>query len=77
MLDGLTALGLVASIVQLVDFTSKLVSKSREIGQHGNTATNTDLNIIADDLEIASQKLKESLVLDKNSGTVVGSQDEV
>lgn len=50
MLDPLTALSLASSIVQLVDFSAKVVSESRQIYQAGSAIQNDELEIISNDL---------------------------
>ena len=50
MLDPLTALSLAGNVVQLVDFSAKVVSESRQIYQVGSVIQNDELEIISNDL---------------------------
>ena len=60
MLDPLSALSLTSSIVNLVDFSCKVVSESREIYQSGSIITNDELEQIANDLSGLLQMVKSS-----------------
>ncbi len=53
MLDPLTALSIASSIVQFVDYGSKLLSKSYELYESadGTTIGNAELEVIAKDLQ--------------------------
>ena len=59
--DPFSALALANSIVQFVDFSSKLLSESKEIYRsvNGTTAKNCDLEIIVQDLAAASLPLAD------------------
>jgi hypothetical protein len=59
MLDPLTALSLAGNIIQLVDFSSKLVNKGREIYRAVDVALpeNLELEIVAKDLTTLVQRL--------------------
>jgi hypothetical protein len=57
-MDPLTAFGLAANILQLVDYASKLFVLGREIYQVGESARNLNLGLIVDDLNSSSLKLK-------------------
>ncbi|OCL11281.1 hypothetical protein AOQ84DRAFT_272155, partial [Glonium stellatum] len=58
MLDPLTSIGLASSIVQFVDFTSKLVSKAREIHQSGSTVEHDELEHVTRDLGDVSDRIQ-------------------
>lgn len=61
MLDPITALGLTASVVQLVESGFTFVSKCKELYRSGSTLDNTDLTIITHDLQNVNIGLVESL----------------
>lgn len=56
-MDPLTAFGLAANILQLVDFGSRLLSTGREISQTGSTLENAEIEQVV----LAFQKLNEDL----------------
>jgi hypothetical protein len=62
-MDPITALGVAGSIVQLVDFGIKVVSKGNKIYHSGDglTAENHDLEIVANDLVLIQTRLRQSL----------------
>ena len=59
MVDPLAALGLAASIVQIVDFSHKLLSESRAlyVSSIGASADNVVIETIATDLDLLNSKL--------------------
>ena len=63
MLDPLTALSVAGTIVQFVDFSSKLLAKSREIYESASGASidNNQLEAIAKDLEGLNARLRKPL----------------
>jgi hypothetical protein len=65
MLDPLTALSLAGTIVQFVDFSSKIVSKTRELSKsaHGATEEAFNVEIVTRDLLRLSQSLRNWLRL--------------
>jgi len=52
MLDPLTAIGLASAIVQFVDFSSRLVSETKELyhSTEGNSTKNEELQAVTEDL---------------------------
>jgi predicted kinase len=60
MLDPLSAISLASSIVQFVDFTSKVVSGARELrnSEKGSTAANQELDDLASDIKTYVQKIQ-------------------
>lgn len=60
MLDPLTALSLASSVVQLVDFSIKLLAESKEIYQKGSTLEHKDLGLLIEDLGLLSNQLERS-----------------
>jgi hypothetical protein len=63
MLDPLTALGVASHIVQFVDFTVKLISKSHEIynSTDGALIANKDLEAIAAHLNRLTERLRTDI----------------
>ncbi|KAN0120282.1 hypothetical protein V8E51_002490 [Hyaloscypha variabilis] len=63
MLDPFTALGVAGNIVQFVDFTVKLISKSREIYEsaEGASVEHLDLEAIANNLSRLTERLQKDL----------------
>jgi hypothetical protein len=63
MLDPFTALGVAGNIVQFVDFTAKLISKSREIYEsaEGASVEHLDLEAIANNLSQLTERLQKDV----------------
>jgi len=61
MLDPITAIGLVASVVQLVESGHKFIAKCKELYKSGSSADILDLATITSDLENVNLGLVESL----------------
>ena len=63
MLDPLTAVSLAGTIVQFVDFSSKVVSKTRELSKSASGATEEAYNVelVTRDLLRLSQDLRDGL----------------
>lgn len=59
MLDPLTAIGVASSIVQLVDFSSKVVARSAEIRRAGSSIQVAQLRAITSDLQGLTESLLE------------------
>jgi hypothetical protein len=59
MLDPLTAIGVASSIVQLVDFSSKVVARSGEIRRAGASIEVSQLKRITSDLKDLTESLRE------------------
>jgi len=70
MLDPLTALSVAGTIVQFVDFSSKLLAKSREIYESASGASidNNQLEAIAKDLEGLNARLRKPLPSQQSLG---------
>ena len=63
MLDPLTALGLAGNIVQFVDFSSKIVSKARDIhnSANGSLPENIDTETVAQSLRVLYSNIAPQL----------------
>jgi hypothetical protein len=63
MLDPLTAISLAGNVVQFVDFSSKVISKTRELikSSHGTTQEAYNAEIVIRDLLRLSEQLKDGL----------------
>ena len=59
-METLAIVGLVANIVQFVDFSGKLISKSAELYQSGEgaLAENVDIETVTNDLVLLNSKIK-------------------
>ncbi|KAL5314388.1 hypothetical protein ACEPPN_018814 [Leptodophora sp. 'Broadleaf-Isolate-01'] len=57
--DPLTALSLASNIIQLVDFTSRVVAKCRHIYADGALPEHYELHIVTEDVKRTSTKLKQ------------------
>lgn len=60
-LEGLAALGLAANIIQVIDFSTKLLSSARQINASGSTVRNSDLELIAIDLKNTNEELRSCI----------------
>lgn len=62
-MDPVSAIGLVAAVLQFADFGAQIVSKAREISQSSTsrTALETELLVSVDDLDRLSQGAKQVL----------------
>jgi hypothetical protein len=62
-MDPITIVGLVGTVVQFVDFSSKIVSKSTELYRSGTDALaeNADIEITTKDLLKLNTRLKQSI----------------
>ena len=74
MLDPYTAFGLVANVVQLVDFGLKIISNAREISSTGLPAEYKTLEIIANNVTVLTKTLSTT----QSGGLISGclSEDE-
>ncbi|KAH7067247.1 hypothetical protein BKA63DRAFT_114623 [Paraphoma chrysanthemicola] len=72
MLDPLLALGLVANVVQFIDFTVKLIGKASDIHQSasGSLVEHDDLSKVTEDVTILSTKLQHSLIVTGTNGSL-------
>jgi hypothetical protein len=61
MLDPLTALSLAASIVQVVDFSSRLFRDSVQIYEDGSTSEHEDIKSITTDLNALAGRIQDDL----------------
>jgi hypothetical protein len=59
MIDPLTAIGVASSIVQLVDFSTKVVARSAEIRRAGSSVEVAHLRAITSDLQGLTENLRE------------------
>ena len=75
-MDPLTALGVASNVIQIVDFSTRLVSKSQKIYKSGDgtLAENVDTETVAKDLRLLNSKLEVSFNASKSSGVI--NQDD-
>lgn len=57
-MEAVAGLSLAANILQVIDFSAKVLSTGREIQQAGSTIQNSELETIATDLAGLSRELK-------------------
>jgi hypothetical protein len=60
-MDPLTALSLVANVVEYIDFAGKVFSIGKEIHQAGASSRIVDLEVVVNDLSGLNRKLKNDL----------------
>lgn len=75
MLDPLTALSVAGTIIQFVDFSSKLLAKSHEIYASGASVDNFQLEEIARDLEGLNARLQKPLIAQESLGAPRSDSD--
>ena len=75
MLDPLTAISLAGNVVQFVDFSGKIISKTRELikSPHGLTQDAYDAENVIRDLSSLAEKLKDGV---RATGAVSQTDDE-
>jgi molecular chaperone GrpE (heat shock protein) len=63
MLDPLTAISLAGNVVQFVDFSSKIISNTRELARssHGTTQEAYNAEVVIRDLLKLSEQLKDGI----------------
>lgn len=57
-MEALAAFGLAATIMQVVDFTTKILAAGKQILELGSTEQNAERELIASDLKLLNDKLK-------------------
>ena len=58
MVDPLTTLGIASNIIQLIDFTSKILKKTSQLHFDGETIDNARLEALTSDLASLSKNLQ-------------------
>ena len=59
-MEALAAFGLAASVLQVVDFSAKVLSSANEIAKNGSTTRNTELSRTAEHLQSLNDSLLQS-----------------
>jgi hypothetical protein len=77
MLDPLTALGIASNVIQLVDFTSKVLSKTKDIRSRGKTVDNARLEALTVNLVSLSENLLASPLLIETSAKKPSDDEKV
>ncbi|CAI6339389.1 unnamed protein product [Periconia digitata] len=57
-MEPLSAFGLAAGILQIIDFSTRLLSTGQQLYQDGSTVQNSEFTLIADDLSSMNDKIK-------------------
>jgi hypothetical protein len=57
-MEAVAAFGLAASILQVVDFASKILTTGHQIYQAGATVHNAELELVVNDFAILSKRLR-------------------
>ncbi|KAF2727131.1 hypothetical protein EJ04DRAFT_517457 [Polyplosphaeria fusca] len=57
-MDPLTSFGLAAGILQVVDFSTRLLSTASQLYTDGSTVRNSVFTLVADDLSSLNDKIK-------------------
>jgi hypothetical protein len=66
-MEALAAFGLAASILQVVDFSTKVLDAGNQIFHGGSTQRNSELELVAADLKLINTQLKAFARPDPNS----------
>ncbi len=74
-MDPLTALSLASNVIQVVDFSIRLVSKGFKIYKDGSLAENIDAEVISQSLKSLNGKLQRS-VQDSKCGGPLTEEDQ-
>lgn len=61
-METLAAVGLAGNIVQFVDFSGKLISKSKQLYHHGTLDENVDIETATKHLVVLNKKFKEDAI---------------
>lgn len=77
-MDPFTALGLASNVIQIVDFSCKLVSKGQEIYKSvdGTSVENVDTEAVANDLDLLNTNLQRSLDASNNNNESLSKDDQ-
>jgi hypothetical protein len=57
-MDPTSAFGLAVGILQVVDFSARLLSAGHQLYEHGSTISNSEFMVVADDLSLLNDKIK-------------------
>jgi hypothetical protein len=57
-MDPISAFSLAAGIMQVVDFSTRLLSTANQLYHDGSTIRNSDFTLVADDLSSLNDKVK-------------------
>ena len=77
MLDPLSAFSLASSIVQIIDFSIKLIEHGHELYDKGALAKNSELEQATEDLTLLSEALASSPKLGLDGKQIPYNSDEV
>jgi hypothetical protein len=60
-MEALAAFGVAANVLQIVDFSVKLLSTGHQVLQTGSTVNNSELEVVAKDLRALSENIKRTV----------------
>ena len=76
-MDPLTAFSLVAGIIQVVQFSSSVISTAQQICQGGSTKQNVQIELITKDFRSWNDRIKTWNSLDIHNSTPLSEKDQV
>ena len=76
MIDPVTALGLVSSIAQIVDFGTKIVTESREVYRNGSTIKIKESFDITNGLRVCCEDINNGLLLPDEKHLELTTEDQ-
>lgn len=76
-MEALVALGLASNVVQFIDFSTKLISKSRELGNDAASADHKDHAAIATHLKVLADKVSASAQSIAQASSTVPPEEKV
>ncbi|KAL9069505.1 MAG: hypothetical protein Q9157_006129 [Trypethelium eluteriae] len=79
MIDPITALGLVSNVLQVADYSVRLLSKANEIGRSvdGSIKENRDIEKCAKELILRNQQLSQSLTRNDSDSSDLDNDDVI
>jgi len=76
-MEAIAGISLAANVIQFIDFSSRLVSKGKEIHENGSLSEQDDLENVTRSLAHFSHKLRESLQSRCTAGADITEDDKV
>jgi hypothetical protein len=76
-MEGLAALGLAASICQLIDFSSRLVRDGKQIFKSGTSIEVRHMSLITEDLKKLLSSMSRQLDISTGAGAALTPEEQV